>query len=271
MKRLLSLILVCFALAPVVAVILGRFALAPVAAAEREPVAFAILAKPGEENALAAATAACPVDGFARHGLHEARFFTEVIDGRRVLLCTADLDRGKRRADVWRAVRDDPALGEWWTRFDATVIPHPRATADDPWIACETICRLRPDVPAAILGTTAPSWHASVTGLVEEKEAEYRMLHANVWPGVIDAIGQSGISRFDIFLIDLDDQVYLFSLFEFVGKDLARDTAAMGENPVNQRWWKVTDACQEPLPSAAARTEIWEPMEPATAAPDGDN
>lgn len=249
MKRLLGLLWIC--------------AIPTSAMAEgRQPVAFTALVREGGEQALAAATAGCPGPAFARHGLHEPHFFTEVIGNRRVLLCTADLEPGKRAGEVWREIRGEAALKEWWSTLDASVAPHPRASGADPWIACETICRLRPEVPAATRGERS-SWHASVTGLVEGKEAEYRMLHANVWPGVIDAIGESGISRFDIFLIDLDEEVYLFSLFEFVGKDLARDSAAMARSPVNRRWWKVTDACQEPLPSAAARKEIWEPMEPA--------
>lgn len=252
MKRLLLLLCICCVPAPAMA-------------EARQPVAFVALIRDGADQALAAAAAACPEAGFARHGLHEPRFFTETLGNRRVLLCTADLDAEKHGAEAWHDIRKDAALGKWWTSLDAIVVPHPRATPADPWIRCEAICRLRPEVPAPIRGERS-SWHASVTGLIGEKEAEYRMLHANVWPGVIDAIGQSGISRFDIFLIDLDEKIYVFSLFEFVGKDFARDTAAMAANPVNRRWWKVTDACQRPLPSAATRKEIWEPMEPAVPA-----
>jgi L-rhamnose mutarotase len=116
-------------------------------------------------------------------------------------------------------------------------------------------------VPASVRGDDSPTWHAAVTGLKPEKEAEYRLLHNGVWPGVVDAIGSAGISRYDVFLIDVDEHLYLFSLFEFVGKDFARDLGAMAKSPVNRRWWKVTDACQQPLPTAAAREEIWEPME----------
>jgi L-rhamnose mutarotase len=35
------------------------------------------------------------------------------------------------------------------------------------------------------------------------------------------------------------------------GDDLAADLARMAQDPVTQAWWRLTDPCQEPLPSAA--------------------
>ena len=101
------------------------------------------------------------------------------------------------------------------------------------------------------------SWSAAVTGLRLEKEAEYRSLHAAVWPGVIENIGRCMVSRFDIFLIDLHDQLYLFYWLKYDGDDFESDMKRMGESAVNQRWWQHTDPCQLPTPKAAAKDEIW--------------
>jgi L-rhamnose mutarotase len=95
------------------------------------------------------------------------------------------------------------------------------------------------------------SWHHAVTGLKVDKEAEYRLLHDNVWPGVSHAIGASNIPRFDIFLLEFgDNQPYLFYQFLYTGNHFQKDMAAQSNSPVNQRWWKFTDACQMPLPQA---------------------
>lgn len=241
---------------------LSAFALADVASATSlEPVAFVTLVKKDGAKNLAVALAADHGRDFARHGLHHPRFFTEIVGTRQVLLCTSDLETDRNAGEAWQALRNDSSLKPWWSAFDAAIDPHPSASAGNPWVHCETICKLRPEVPASVRGNNMPTWQASVTGLKPEKEVEYRLLHSNVWPGVIEAIGSSAIPRFDVFLIDLDDRLYLFSLFEFVGKDFARDLGTMAKSPVNRRWWKVTDTCQQPLPTAAARKEIWEPME----------
>ncbi len=53
----------------------------------------------------------------------------------------------------------------------------------------------------------------------------------------------------------------LIGYLEYVGKDSAADAAAAKAVPVNKRWWKFTDACQQPLPAAAAKGELWDGME----------
>jgi L-rhamnose mutarotase len=101
-----------------------------------------------------------------------------------------------------------------------------------------------------------------MTGLRPEKEADYRNFHSHVWPGVISAIGDSGIPRFDLYLIEFGDALYLVYSFDYRGTDFDGDMAKMAANPVNKRWWKFTDACQSPLPQT--KKGIWEPMEPVT-------
>lgn len=97
---------------------------------------------------------------------------------------------------------------------------------------------------------------ASVIRLRPEKEAEYRELHAAVWPTVQAMLKQIHVSNYTIFLRD----GVLFSYLEYHGDDWAADSARMAADPETQRWWKVTDPCQQPVETAAAG-EWWAPAE----------
>jgi L-rhamnose mutarotase len=87
---------------------------------------------------------------------------------------------------------------------------------------------------------------ASVIRLRPEKAEEYRALHAAVWPAVQERIRASNITNYSIFLRD----GLLFAYFEYVGDDYDADMAAIRADEISQQWWKLTDPCQEPLPSA---------------------
>jgi L-rhamnose mutarotase len=97
---------------------------------------------------------------------------------------------------------------------------------------------------------------ASVIRLKPEKEREYRELHAAVWPGVLAALAAANITNYSIFLRD----GVLFSYFEYLGDDLEADLAEVARDETTQRWWKVTDPCQERV-ETAAEGEWWAPME----------
>ncbi len=103
--------------------------------------------------------------------------------------------------------------------------------------------------------------YGSVIGLRADKVAEYKRLHAAVWPDVLRMIHQCNIRNYSIFLRRLPDgQYYLFSYFEYVGTDYAADMAKMAADPVTQRWWTHCIPCQEPLPDRA-EGEWWATME----------
>ncbi len=97
---------------------------------------------------------------------------------------------------------------------------------------------------------------ASVIRLRPEKEAEYRALHAAVWPGVLAMLRTANITNYSIFLRD----GMLFSYLEYTGDDYAADTALIAADEQTQRWWKLTDPCQQPVESAADG-EWWAPAE----------
>lgn len=86
---------------------------------------------------------------------------------------------------------------------------------------------------------------ASVIRLRPGKETEYRSLHADVWPDVLSMLKAAHISNYSIFLRD----GMLFSYLEYHGDDYAADTARIAADPATQRWWKVTDPCQQPVES----------------------
>jgi L-rhamnose mutarotase len=97
---------------------------------------------------------------------------------------------------------------------------------------------------------------ASVIRLRPDKEAEYRALHADAWPGVLDALRAAHVINYSIFLRD----GLLFSYLEYTGDDYAADMAAVAQDETTRQWWQLTDPCQQPL-ETAADGERWAPAE----------
>lgn len=103
--------------------------------------------------------------------------------------------------------------------------------------------------------------YGMVLGVKAEKIAEYKRLHAAVWPDVLRKISACNIRNYSIYLRRLPDgKHYLFSYFEYTGTDFAADMAAMAADPTTQRWWDLCMPCQEPLPDRAGG-EWWAGME----------
>ena len=103
--------------------------------------------------------------------------------------------------------------------------------------------------------------YGSVIGLRPDKLAEYRRLHAAVWPDVLKMIRHCHIRNYSIYLRTLGDgRPYLFSYFEYTGRNYAADMAKMAADPTTRRWWAVCKPCQRPL-AGRARGEWWAAME----------
>jgi L-rhamnose mutarotase len=101
----------------------------------------------------------------------------------------------------------------------------------------------------------------SVIGLKEERVAEYKELHAAVWPEVLELLKESNIRNYSIYLTQFDDgNYYLFSYLEYTGADAAVDFGTLGKEPVIKKWWALTDPMQTPLKSRA-EGEHWKGME----------
>jgi L-rhamnose mutarotase len=98
--------------------------------------------------------------------------------------------------------------------------------------------------------------YGSVIKLKPEKLEEYKELHANVWPEVLKMIRECNIRNYSIYFKD----GFLFSYFEYYGEDFAADMQKMAADSTTQKWWKLTDPCQEPLETRKPG-EWWASME----------
>ncbi len=127
------------------------------------------------------------------------------------------------------------------------------------WIAAAAL------VLVCLLGAgcaqTEPVRYGMVIALKPEKIAEYKELHANCWPGVLEKIEKCGIRNYSIYLAEIEeDKHYLFSYFEYVGDDFEGDMKKMAADGTTQKWWKETDPCQTPVPTCP-EGDWWMKME----------
>ena len=80
-----------------------------------------------------------------------------------------------------------------------------------------------------------------------EAIAEYKRIHADVWPSVLARLAASHITNYSIYLREPEN--LLIAYYEYVGDDLAADQAAIAADPETQRWWTIADPMQHPLAS----------------------
>ena len=90
--------------------------------------------------------------------------------------------------------------------------------------------------------------YGSVIGVRPEKFAEYKKLHAAVWPGVLKMIKECNIKNYSIYY----HNGLLFSYFEYTGSDYEADMSKMAADSETQKWWDVCKPCQLPLDSRKA-------------------
>ena len=95
-------------------------------------------------------------------------------------------------------------------------------------------------------------------GIKPDKIAEYKRLHADVWPEVLEQIKKANIRNYSIFLREPEN--LLFGYWEYHGTDFAADMAKIAKDPKTIEWWALTDPCQAPLDSRADG-EQWAMME----------
>jgi L-rhamnose mutarotase len=97
-----------------------------------------------------------------------------------------------------------------------------------------------------------------VLGIRPEAIAEYKRIHAEVWPQVLATISACNIKNYSIFLKEPEN--LLFGYFEYHGSDFAADSARMAADPVTQKWWSVCEPMQQPLETRKP-DEWWASME----------
>jgi len=98
--------------------------------------------------------------------------------------------------------------------------------------------------------------YGSVIKIKLDKLEEYKKLHANIWPEVAKTITECNIKNYSIFHKD----GYLFSYFEYVGKNYESDMKKMAADSTTQEWWDVCMPMQEPL-DTRREGEWWAEME----------
>ena len=96
-----------------------------------------------------------------------------------------------------------------------------------------------------------------VIGIRPERIAEYKALHAQVWPRVLERISACGIRNYTIYLREPEN--LLFAHFEYHGDDFERDTGRMASDEETRRWWALTEPCQLGLDSRK-EDEWWAPL-----------
>jgi L-rhamnose mutarotase len=95
--------------------------------------------------------------------------------------------------------------------------------------------------------------YGMVTRLKPEGYANYKKLHAEIWPGVAEKIRRCHIQNYSIYY----REGQLFAYFEYTGEDFEADMAAMADDEETQRWWRACTPHFDPYEPG----EFWAPME----------
>ena len=77
---------------------------------------------------------------------------------------------------------------------------------------------------------------------------EYKRIHAAVWPEILQAIHDSNIRNYSIFLKEPEN--LLIAYWEYVGTDYKADMEKIKLAPRMQEWWDITDPMQQKMDSA---------------------
>ncbi len=75
--------------------------------------------------------------------------------------------------------------------------------------------------------------------------AEYKRIHAAVWPEILKAIADSNIRNYTIFLREPEN--ILVAYWEYHGSTYQADMAKIKLAPRMQEWWNITDPMQVPF------------------------
>lgn len=94
--------------------------------------------------------------------------------------------------------------------------------------------------------------------LKHEAVEDYKRVHAQVWPEVLEVLRAAKIRNYSIFLREPEN--LLFAYWEYHGDDFAKDAALMAKSEVMRRWWKLCDPMQAPL-ETRSEGDWWAHME----------
>ena len=198
--------------------------------------------KSGATDRFTAAIAKCSSAPLNRQltmsGIKNVGAFTRIIDDKHFAVIYFKYAGGQEYLSAARVFEETTSELDW-SRW---ITPHPRAERyGRQWLQMEWINFIR-----GVNVDRAPTKTLMIgTTVIPEKELQYRTLHQTTWPGVVDQAVRGNIRNLNIFLVELDDLLVEFLYLEYVGQDEVKDDAANKADPINQRWWKLTDPCQK--------------------------
>ena len=97
-----------------------------------------------------------------------------------------------------------------------------------------------------------------ILGIKPEAIEEYKRLHRETWPEIIEIISAAQIGNYSIFLKEPEN--LLFAYWEYHGKDFKADQAVLAAQPRMREWWAICEPLQVPLQTRQPG-EWWAPME----------
>lgn len=90
--------------------------------------------------------------------------------------------------------------------------------------------------------------HATVVAIDKKDIAEYKKLHADVWPAVLKDIRQSNIENYSIYLGQTTpEKDYVFFYYEYTGCNHKKDLAKMAKDNQMKKWQEITQPMLKPL------------------------
>jgi L-rhamnose mutarotase len=156
-------------------------------------------------------------------------------------------------ADIAK-IGEDPTVQKWWAITKPMLQPLETRAEGEWWASMDEIFHM--NFGSERKEGVKMKRYGMVIKVLPEKFEEYKRLHAAVWPAVLDMIGKCNIRNYSIYHKD----GYLFSYFEYTGKNFPADMSKMAADLTTQKWWAVCKPCQEPLPTRK-EGEWWAEME----------
>ena len=146
---------------------------------------------------------------------------------------------------------EDPTTQEWWKLTDPMQEPLETHKEGEWWTSIEEIFHT-----GAIKKPSGEAQrHASVVDLRPEFQEEYRKLHAEVSPVVLEQIQESNIQNYSIFL----HEYRLYSYFEYIGDNFKEDMDEMFCDTAILKWLDICKTLQKKIP-IAKEDEWWVEM-----------
>lgn len=88
--------------------------------------------------------------------------------------------------------------------------------------------------------------------------ADYKRVHADVWPEVLERIRDCNIRAYSIFLHEPEH--LMFGYYEYVGTDHDADMRKMAADVKTQEWWALCMPMMAPL-ETRKDSEFWAEMD----------